>query len=152
MVKRLNVTGIASELSEGSVFFKRPTPTPPIPSPTPVSPPQPQIPNNDGKATVRTNDHSTERPIEQKSERTNVQLNERTYVQMTTRPDDHTTERPKVRNAFDVYADQIFSLRELALRRSRDESRRVTLGDLVQEALDTFIKQNQWGSNTQLNE
>lgn len=144
MVKRLNVTGIASELSEGSVFFKRPTPPiPPIPSPTPVSPPQPQIPNNDEKATVGTNDRTDERTYVQKSERTNVQSNERTHVQTTARPDDHSTERPKVRNAFDVYADQIFSLRELALRRSRDEGRRVTLGDLVQEALDTFLKQNQ---------
>ncbi len=49
-------------------------------------------------------------------------------------------ERTKVRHSFDVFLDQLDDLREIALARQKAARRRVLLGDLVQEALDAFIK------------
>ena len=143
MGKKLDLTRIASELSQGSVFFQRSAPAskPALPSPPPP-PTQQQVPNNEKQVTDRTNGRADERSNDQKTVRTEVQSDERTSVQAVESTNDPSTERPKVRNAFDVYADQIFSLRELAIRRSKREGKRVTLGELVQEAFDNFIEQN----------
>jgi hypothetical protein len=50
-----------------------------------------------------------------------------------------TFKRRKVRHTFDIYDDQLFSLKEIALERQKLFGERVLLGDLVQEALDAFI-------------
>jgi hypothetical protein len=47
--------------------------------------------------------------------------------------------RQRVRHSFDIFSDQLLSLRDIALRRELRQSGRVRLGDLVQEALDAFI-------------
>lgn len=47
--------------------------------------------------------------------------------------------RLRVRHSFDVFADQLPLLREIALTREARVGQRVRLGDLVQEALDRFI-------------
>lgn len=47
--------------------------------------------------------------------------------------------RVRVRHSFDVFADQLLSLREIALTREAHTGQRVRLGDVVQEALDGFI-------------
>lgn len=47
--------------------------------------------------------------------------------------------RLRVRHSFDVFADQLLSLREIALAREARDGLRVRLGDVVQEALDAFI-------------
>lgn len=47
--------------------------------------------------------------------------------------------RQRVRHSFDIFADQLLSLRDIALRREHRLGGRVRLGDLVQEALDRFI-------------
>jgi uncharacterized NAD(P)/FAD-binding protein YdhS len=64
---------------------------------------------------------------ERPKESTNVRTNERTNA------------RKKVRHTFDIYQDQLLSLREFALNREMVFGERVLLGDLVQEALDMFI-------------
>ena len=47
--------------------------------------------------------------------------------------------RRKARHTFDVYKDQILSLKEIQLVRERRAGKRFLIGDLVQEALDGFI-------------
>lgn len=49
------------------------------------------------------------------------------------------TERRKIRHTFDILADQLLSLREIAVAREKSFGRRALLGELVQEALDLFI-------------
>ncbi len=61
------------------------------------------------------------------NEVTNVGRNERTF------------QRRKIRHTFDIYDDQLLSLKEIAIERQKVFGERVLLGDLVQEALDTFI-------------
>ncbi len=61
--------------------------------------------------------------------------NERTMK----RTDERLMERTKIRHTFDILADQLFSLREIALEREKRVRKRVLIGDLVQEALDIFI-------------
>ncbi len=50
-----------------------------------------------------------------------------------------TNERTKIRHTFDILADQLLSLREIALAREKQVKKRILIGDLVQEALDIFI-------------
>jgi hypothetical protein len=74
---------------------------------------------------------STPEQIPAQDERTidlsNVQTNERTAI------------RQQVRHSFDIFADQVLSLRSIALAREGTFGKRVLLGDLVQQALDRFI-------------
>jgi len=56
-----------------------------------------------------------------------------------TRPVVRTNERTKVRHAFDVFADQLLTLRQMALAREVATGKRVFIGDLVQEAIDLLI-------------
>lgn len=50
-----------------------------------------------------------------------------------------TAPRQRVRHSFDVFSDQILALRDIALKREQRSGLYTRLGDLVQEALDTFI-------------
>jgi len=64
---------------------------------------------------------------QQKNETTNVRTNER-FIQ-----------RRKIRHTFDIYEDQLMSLKEISLEREKAFGSKTLLGDLVQEALDTII-------------
>ena len=55
------------------------------------------------------------------------------------RPNEPSVQRRKVRHTFDIFGDQLLSLKEIAIERQRISGNRVLLGDLVQEALDRFI-------------
>src|ERR671938_89316 len=62
----------------------------------------------------------------------------------TTKPskkptNERTFQRRKIRHTFDVFDDQLLSLREIALEREKAFGQRVLLGDLAQEALDMLI-------------
>jgi hypothetical protein len=65
---------------------------------------------------------------EETKKRTNVLSNEPSSVK-----------RQKIRHTFDIYADQLLSLKEIQLLRARALEKHYRLGDLVQEALDGFI-------------
>ena|SRR6266496_1355571 len=52
---------------------------------------------------------------------------------------ERSNERMKIRHTFDIFADQLISLREISLQRELTFGKRTLLGDLVQEALDLFI-------------
>ncbi len=51
-----------------------------------------------------------------------------------------TNERTKIRHTFDIFHDQLLSLREISLAREKLFGKRVLIGELAQEALDRFIK------------
>ena len=48
-------------------------------------------------------------------------------------------ERTRVRHSFDIFDDQLMSLKEIVLTRQMLFGKKTLLGDLVQEALDLFI-------------
>ena len=62
--------------------------------------------------------------------------NERTLQRTNVRS---LEQRNKIRHTFDIFSDQLLSLRELAIDREKTFGKRVLIGDLVQEALDMFI-------------
>jgi hypothetical protein len=70
---------------------------------------------------------ATERTAEANNETTKHRLNER------------TVERTKVRHTFDVFSDQVTALKRIQLEREETSEKRYRMGDLVQEALDSFI-------------
>lgn len=80
-------------------------------------------------APPRENPPPAEPPL---ADSANVRANGRTFERQT-------LERRRTRHSFDIYSDQLTSLREIALDREKVSGKRVLLGDLVQEALDGFI-------------
>jgi hypothetical protein len=84
-------------------------------------------------------EHEQEHQPERTNEHTKEQNNERSDE----RTEKRTSGRMRVRHSFDIYQDQLLSLKEIALHRQKTTGERVLLGDLVQEALDTFIKTNE---------
>lgn len=63
------------------------------------------------------------------------QEEQRTSEQTNVRP----KERTKTRHSFDVFEDQLLSLKEIQLQREKESGEKTLLGDLVQEALDRLI-------------
>jgi hypothetical protein len=66
---------------------------------------------------------------------TNEVTNERTSERLTER----LKIRNRIRHTFDIFSDQLMSLRELSIEQEKTFGERVLLGDLVQQALDLFI-------------
>src|SRR5437868_5025304 len=114
MSKKLNEDAMHNELA-GSAFFQSvPEPNPSADLPAPTPPPsiglQPSPPLTP----------ADRRPtIHRMSQRSN--------------------ERTKIRHSFDIFPDQLLSLREIAVEREKRSGAKVLMGDLVQEALDRFI-------------
>src|SRR4051812_21216842 len=65
-------------------------------------------------------------------DRTDTRSNERTNVR--------SRERPRVRHSFDIYQDQLLSLSEIQAAAFKRTGRKPKVGELVQEALDAYIK------------
>ncbi len=91
------------------------------------SPLPPELKSDKAQVDQSTNEPTKQAPMERTNEPTMKRTNER------------LTERTKIRHTFDILADQLFSLREIALEREKSVRKRVLIGDLVQEALDIFI-------------
>jgi hypothetical protein len=68
-----------------------------------------------------------------------ARTNERSSEQTNKRTSERKNERMRVRHSFDIFQDQLLSLKEIAINRQKVDGERVLLGDLVQEALDKFI-------------
>jgi hypothetical protein len=68
-----------------------------------------------------------------------VDMLETKQEQKNERPNERMNERKRVRHSFDIYQDQLLSLKEIAIDREQAQGKRVLLGDLVQEALDKLI-------------
>ncbi len=97
---------------------------PPIPAQTTESNDTPTLLKKELKKTSRTVIEKTKQP-------SNEATNERTK--------DRSHKREKIRHTFDIYKDQLLSLRQVTLEREAMFGDRVLLGDVVQEALDMFI-------------
>jgi hypothetical protein len=78
---------------------------------------------------------TTVSPIYAKAIITTEETTEETVVATNER----FTERTKIRHTFDILADQLLALREIAVEREKVFGKRALLGELVQEALDLFI-------------
>ena len=115
MSKKLDTSGVVNELRGNSAFF-------PSHQETPIAPAREAAPLVTGTL-VHTTPATNEPP--------NVRTNE---------PPVH---RRKVRHTFDIFADQLLSLRAMALAGQQASGTRVLLGDLVQEALDQLITGDQ---------
>lgn len=143
--KVLNVEGIKNELEGASLYFTRPA-TPPSTTVDPSVSPEP-VQVADTKAIPEIKVRSTRARVvlsaakdkkpeddgtnERTFERTNQRTNQRTNVR--------TKNRSKIRHTFDIFADQLLTLREIAVDQEIVFGERVLLGDLVQQALDMFI-------------
>lgn len=74
---------------------------------------------------------TNERTVERSDERTNVS-NEIT----------NQTTRKRIRHTFDIYEDQLMALHETQLKAVQQGNSKPKLGDMVQEALDDYLKKN----------
>lgn len=90
-----------------------------------------EIDNEKGKKEQkRTNVRTDERTNERMSERTSVQTNERTNVQGY---------RVIKRHPYDFYLDQIHSIEDEVVKRSRQTGQNVTLGEVIREIIDFYF-------------
>lgn len=139
--KVLNIDAITNELQGASLYFTRPsTPPPPViespASPEPVQTPEakpapeakirrkrPTVVLSETAGTKNNNDGTNERTFERTFQRINIP----------------TKKRTKIRHTFDIFEDQLLSLREIALDQEKMFGERVLLGDLAQQALDMLI-------------
>lgn len=117
MTKKLNIAAITNELEE-SAFF--PSNKKPVVSPTPppvVEEPKPLIVN---RQETQTKPPTTER------------ANART-------PERHNGKRIIARNAFEIYDDQMSSLRKLSLQ-EKMEGKLGSMSSMVREAIDDYLQ------------
>lgn len=152
--KQLNVGAIANELEGASLFFpsKVASPTPPPNAPKQNPPPAPPAVKSSAKPRLThpsfppanpTSERNNERSNERTEKRTNVpsfetkntRMDERTNIQNSRR----VQIRKKIRHSFDIFADQLISIRELALDQEKMFGERVLISDLVQQAIDMLI-------------
>lgn len=68
------------------------------------------------------------------------------------RTNGRTNERAKIRHSFDVWQDQLHALAEIQTRRFRTSGVKPKMGELVQEALDAYIRQQQKQATVRTNE
>jgi hypothetical protein len=126
--KKLNVDVVRSELSGGSAFFPgykgRISPTPPTPPPD-AAPPLPV-------AKVPTTTPEPNRLREEPKQPIPVHSNARTPVRSNAR-------RIITRNSFEIYEDQMDSLRRLAYL-EKMEGKIGSMSAMVREAIDTYLK------------
>src|SRR3712207_5628212 len=111
MSKKLDTSGVVNELRGNSAFF----PARHVEALAPAREPAPPTTGTPAQTTPTANEPPTERTNEPSSQ------------------------RRKVRHTFDIFDDQLLSLKEITIERQRTGGNRVLLGDLVQEALDRFI-------------
>jgi hypothetical protein len=134
--KVLDIGSIKNELEGASLYFTK-SPTPPslaIEPPVSLEPPPPaDIKPAPGVKVKKVKVDG----VAAKSK--NDVINERTVESSNERADGKPAHRTVVRHSFDIFADQILSLREIALDQEKLFGERVLLGELVQQALDMLI-------------
>lgn len=91
-----------------------------------------------------TSESKQPKPDKRGKDRPDVRMNEtmnvRTNVRNNERTSERSKDRTKIRHSFDVYKDQLLSLKEIQLQRELVTGDKTLLGDLVQEALDLLIE------------
>ncbi len=122
MTKKLNITSITNELEESAFFSKRKTQA--------VSP--------------------TPQPVVEESKTANIKgAITQTKPQMTERANARTYQRPNgkriiTRNSFEIYEDQMDSLRKLSIQ-EKMEGKLGSMSSMVREAIDTFLQKRTSG-------
>ena len=117
--KKLNTTAVLNELKGQSAFFNPPASS--TPSTNTKKSPTRKTPTPTPKRTVgRTDEPSNERPHERSNGKNNP--------------------RPKIRHTFDIFEDQLRSLHTLQLKTLQAGEKKPALGELVQRALDDYLK------------
>jgi hypothetical protein len=129
MKKKLNIDQVQSELRGGSAFFPgyKSGNSPPPPSEETEKTNIADFTRNESAA-VTTNDKSQESPqaiAERENARTPVRPNGKRII---------------TRNSFEIYEDQMASLRELSLQ-DKMEGKLGSMSQMVREAIDTYLKQ-----------
>lgn len=140
MSKKGNYAGL-NELTE-SVFFKPSNQPQNIESSSTPKDTSIEPVNNSISANTPTNEDlpTTLLKEENKSVKTDHPENKNRYNEQTNvSTNERHKKRPKIRHTFDIFADQLISLREITLEREKKFGERVLLGDLAQEALDMLI-------------
>jgi len=96
-----------------------------------------------GRSDERTNDRSAVRTNQRTTGRTTGRTNERPGVADARVDSPPPAERLRVRHSFDVYHDQLLALAAIQAERFRTTTRKPKIGELVQEAIDAFIRTNE---------
>src|SRR3954466_6885048 len=124
MTKKLNITSISNELSEGSAFFPSkkiisdspiPQPFKETPKPTPI-PTAGKTPTGESKLTL--------------PERANAPTDQRP-----------NGKRIITRNSFETYEDQMESLRKLSYK-EKMEGKPGSMSKMVRDAIDEYLEKN----------
>ena len=97
--------------------------------------PSSPVSNLDTKRRQPTQEFAT-RPSDRSNERTNEQ---------------HMAPRMRVRHSFDIWEDQLLSLAAIQADRFAVSRRKPKLGELVQEALDAYIREHNAARNERSN-
>jgi hypothetical protein len=152
--KKLQIEGIMNELEGASLFFNPSSQSPnSIHQPTPVS--ENNQETNLGKETIpnssiesppsneKWSDPVKSEPVQGLSIK-QIAKNDEPITEVTNElPPERTNERyikrRKIRHTFDIFADQLMSLREISIEEEKNMGERVLLGELAQQALDMFI-------------
>lgn len=159
--KQLHVTDINNELAGASLYFSPSAHPPPrsiLAPQTNHAPKAAEIPSSEAIVKVEssksnsvpslspnendnppTNEETNERTLERSNQRTKVGEIHTTKQRSNVRTNERLKERRKIRHTFDIFADQLISLREIAIEQEILFGERVLLGDLVQQAIDMLI-------------
>ena len=142
MKKKLNTEGITNELEGASLFFTKSTTPPSLPEPEKQIFEKYVNPTPDSSSLAKADSPITQAPMEenQAQKRTNVP----SYVRTDVRTDERTdikSKRQKIRHAFDIYQDQHLSLQMRQLEAVQKGKRKPKLGNMVQQAIDLYLKQ-----------
>jgi hypothetical protein len=147
MKKKLNTTGITNELAGASVFF--------YPRQDPAATPPPAKEAENERQTEEVPPKKVRRvsppPVEgtpaasptDRVKHKNVRSNVRTDERSNERTSGRKKERIKIRHSFDIYQDQLIDLQTIQLRAVRRGKSKPTLGEMVQQAIDGYLKQRQ---------
>lgn len=79
-------------------------------------------------------------PIEAKNERMNVGTNEQKNERSKVQKNVNSSVRPVIRHTFDIFEDQLVDLKRLQIEAMQQRRRKRKLGEMVQIALDQYIK------------
>lgn len=127
--KKLNAANVLNELKGQSAFFNKPKVRIASPERKVITKPPQTV------------------PASKKREISESKSDERTEVLLYDRTDEWTnvrnTDRVKIRHAFDIYEDQLRELHTRQLEAVRAGKKKPGLGEMVQQALDEYIKNAQ---------
>lgn len=107
---------------------------PPMPENPPVKVEKPAV-NTDKPPIVRTNEHSNERTNVRPPQTPTKENNSNSYLI------EIPATRIKTRHSYDIFIDQKNALNKIQLAMADTGKGKPSLGDMIQEAIDSYIKE-----------